>query len=344
MLRILLLLSIAFSSIALGSQNSGSPGELEKKREEYFLAEFISGWDQKKKNDAWRSYGKKERLNLFLHYKDEYNRGNKSRSFDLARIFLEGDIDESYSHQVVNWLIESIPTSQGRAEAILGFLHETGRFVEKDRNRAIDYYEQGWSKEDASAAYHLARIRLPELSSREEKEEFVRFTNIARQKNYDRYGGERGMLRVYRETNAELTGNLLGPIAFELAVDYAEGNDIEKNLEQAASYYAAAAFSGIQKANLELAYMFQSGNGVEKNEQQATTYFYRAAFCWTFPEVMEREEPFRYDEALCEVAAAELEKISSEYRQARKSYKPAEIDPFPQWAEDQLVETWATMR
>lgn len=238
---------------------------------------------------------------------DRYSSGKTKRALNLAKIYLEGEIEGDYSDEVIRWLEDATRTSHGEAESILGYLHEIGHLVPKDQDMAISYYRQGWEKKAPFAGYRLAR-QLYEASPGTDNEKIVQMLNIAAHENSERHVfGSRlaEQDEVLGRTYGRLIADLLGPIAFELAVDYVQGRGVAKDLEKAASFYASAAGTGIQEAHLALAYMFRFGQGVAKDETEEKFRFYKAAACLTFPEVMERPEPFRYDEELCKQAALE---------------------------------------
>ncbi len=90
--------------------------------------------------------------------------------------------------------------------------------------------------------------------------------------------------------NAEMPPADAGPIAlreaaasgdakafFEIASRYADGRGVEKDLKQAAKYYAKAADSGFAPAQFRIGSFYEKGLGVERDAGKAKTWYQMAA-------------------------------------------------------------------
>ncbi|MEM9624698.1 MAG: hypothetical protein AAGA21_00585 [Pseudomonadota bacterium] len=322
-------LIFAFSSSVVLANNASLTGkdleefmDLNKKRASYFSAIYSDKKiDKSAKQLAIESYGTKERDKLFSIYLERYRSGKMQYGFILAMIYLEGGIDGGHSGDVVTWLRKAIPTKNGDAEAILGILYDNGHLVSQDGDQALEYFQQGWAKKSPIAGYHLAR-RLYLASQEDNKETVVEMLATARNEHIERYMLGSGMTEdpISGAIYGRLIRELLGPIAFNLAADYARENGVQPDLEKAAQFYAYAAHAGLQRAHLALAYMYKHGDGLEKDEDRAAERFKAAASC--YPWFLERPEPFNYELELCQAADKEFAQIADRQRANEASIWP----------------------
>ena len=75
----------------------------------------------------------------------------------------------------------------------------------------------------------------------------------------------------------ELAKNGNANIQYNLGVIFANGRDVEKDLERAAYWFNQSSLNGNANAQYKLGYMYEKGLGDEKNIEKTVKYFLLAA-------------------------------------------------------------------
>ena len=75
----------------------------------------------------------------------------------------------------------------------------------------------------------------------------------------------------------ELAKNGNADIQYNLGVIFANGREVEKDLERAAYWFNQSSLNGNAKAQYKLGYMYEKGLGVQKNIERAVKQFLLAA-------------------------------------------------------------------
>lgn len=232
----------------------------------------------------------------------------------VAQILTAGDRSSENQQRILVLLNDAISLNNGVAEATLGFLYEEGAWVERDINRAIGYYQEGWRKGAAQAGYHIARHMLPggELPTNEEAAYELLSglkTRVSSQPLPElRVGESDPRWEVYAVINP-----LLGPLAYKRAAAAARSS----NMDAAFDFYLEAAQAGLHEAQLAVAYLYRS----RRLQPELSDYQRSGAESWEklwFRNASNCTDPSRSTE-LCQQASAELQNIDIRIRDRRQA-------------------------
>ncbi|VYU67695.1 sel1 repeat family protein [Clostridium tertium] len=145
-----------------------------------------------------------------------------------------------------NPLEDSLEDEEISSEEYLltGELYYLGKNVDKDYNKAKEYFEKAAKEGNEHAESYLGLF-------------------------YEKgYGGEKNMEKaLYWYKKAALKGNIFSQ--YSLGYIYYEGKDVEKNSQYSFKWYMEAAESGFAPAQYALSYLYKNGEGCEKSNFKA---------------------------------------------------------------------------
>lgn len=147
---------------------------------------------------------------------------------------------------------EAADLGHARAQFYMGYLHDTGKGVEKNYDEAIRWYRMAAEKGYSNAWYNLGLL-------------------------YDDGEGvtqDKAQAAEYYHSAAELG---LAKAMFSLALMYDNGTGVEQNYAEAVRWYRAAAEKGHAKAQNNLGNRYKKGKGVERNYAEAARWYRSAA-------------------------------------------------------------------
>lgn len=204
--------------------------------------------------DVYRKgwYGLKRDPDKALRY---YQRAAALGSFEAEyRIaWLLVNQSSSHPHQVPAFNLLQELAAEGHPQALcdLGDLYLEGRLVEKDLNKARDYYVSAAQAGAVEAAFKLGLFYQTEESMPDYSLSFAWFLKAAE--------GD------------------FAPAQLQVGHLYRDGRGGPKNYEQAAYWYSKAAAQGSSNAALELADLYHAGKGVGRSFVEAARLYESAA-------------------------------------------------------------------
>ena len=238
----------------------------------------------------------------FKWFKESAEQGVRSAQNMLGRYYEEGWGTEKDEKQAVEWYRKAAEQGYEMAQRNLAVCYEFGRGVQKDLDQAIEWYRKA-----AEQGNEDAKIRADEL----EKNKVLKNANdSAVGGNYREELPTKAKKNALQETfeireatrpksqNANLHSTIhdaqnetesyfneckscaeSGDVRkqYELAVCYAAGDGIPKNLNQAFYWYQKSAYQGYAQAQYALATCYLKGMGTDKNISNAKYWYEKAA-------------------------------------------------------------------
>ncbi len=136
----------------------------------------------------------------------------------------------------------------------LGKMYAQGLGVEKDEQRAVEYYQKAEKAYNIDAAYELAEMLLAEAKDKNDE----RFQTGLKYLKRAAYAGQANAL------------NQLGEM-------YEQGNNVTKDYKSAFGFYLMGALKGDAKSQFNVARLYFSGKGAPQDYENGLKWMSRAA-------------------------------------------------------------------
>lgn len=136
----------------------------------------------------------------------------------------------------------------------LGKMYAQGLGVEKDEQRAVEYYQKAEKAYNIDAAYELAEMLLDEAKDKNDE----RFQTGLKYLKRAAYAGQANAL------------NQLGEM-------YEQGNNVTKDYKSAFGFYLMGALKGDAKSQFNVARLYFSGKGAPQDYENGLKWMSRAA-------------------------------------------------------------------
>ena len=206
---------------------------------------------------------------------------NENFNEKLVTLLDEGKYDQAFS--IVNKKVEQ---NDSNAENAMGILYLNGFWVQKDQQKALEWFEKSVKNDgNASSYYNIAAIIMgyPE-SKRNLKKIFEYNSKAVEGKHPDAYNLQ-GILYlngIYVDKDKNKAFNLFQEGAklgsrsaqYNLASCYQDGNGISKNLEKAYFWYNKAHEQDNPLATIRLASLYANGEYVGRDLNKAIQLLY----------------------------------------------------------------------
>ena len=160
----------------------------------------------------------------------------------------ENEIPADYE-RAMQWFTKALKKDYAPAYRHLGYMYERGYGVEKDMDKAVEYWKAGADKEDTYCIYNTGIMYLTYY----EKDSAA-------------------IPYLLRAAEKELT-----EARTQLAMCYYHGRGVEKDHHQAFHWAKLAAEDGSPRAQLYMGFLYEDGRVMERNMAEAIEWFTRAA-------------------------------------------------------------------
>lgn len=207
-----------------------------------------------------------------VHYADSIRKAAQSgdviAQFKLAAMYYEGKGLQRNNEEAAKWYRKAAEQDHVEAQFLLGIMYERGDGVQRNDDLAYK-----WISLAAQQGHPRARTLL-------ESDKWLLYLDA---KTPDKEGpGEPGpqMPEVPREQVDEYlrkAGEGDVDAQYNLGIIYYHGEGVEKDFEQALSWFQKAAEQGDVDAQYNLGFMYGRGEGVKKDHGQSVQWFTRAA-------------------------------------------------------------------
>lgn len=188
----------------------------------------------------------------------------------------QNEMDNKNYKNAFNILEKLIAKNDDFAKNEMGFFYEKGIFVEKDINKAIQFYGEAGNNNYIPAMYNIGRLKLEDGNAAEafsifnkiEDQNYAPALNLlgVMYNNGDYVDKDLDKAFLYYKKSAEL-GN---PDAkFNLGQMYFYGEGVEQDYIKSFYWYDASAKKNYDFAKIQLAILYYKGYGVEKNIEKA---------------------------------------------------------------------------
>jgi len=166
----------------------------------------------------------------------------------------------------------------------LGYMYSNGYGVEKDYNKAVEYYTISHNSGNIIASHNLGFMYLNGYGVEKDYNKAIEYYTIAHNSDniiatcdlgmmyLNGYGVEKDYNKAIEYyTIAHNSGNIIATCG--LGMTYLNGYRVEKDYNKAVEYYTIAHNSGNIIASHNLGMMYYKGYGVENDYNKAVEYF-----------------------------------------------------------------------
>ena len=177
--------------------------------------------------------------------------------YTLAGMYLKGRGVEKDEEKAFEWYEKSAKQNFAPAQFRLAWMYFNGRGVEKDEEKAFEWCEKSAKQNFAPAQFRLAWMYFNGRGVEKDEEKAFEWCEKSAKLNY-----------VLAQ--------------FTLAWMYLNGRGVEKDEEKAFEWYEKSAKLNYAPAQFRLAGMYLKGRGVEKDEEKAFEWYEKSAkleFC-----------------------------------------------------------------
>ncbi len=189
---------------------------------------------------------KEKILNTFF---DKVEKGDDFALYKLSDIYLK---DKNLDTKTKNEILDILQKKEKNDKYIADRLGEIYLKVEKNQEKAFEYFEKAANENCHSALNNIAYCYANGLGVEKDEKKAVEYYQKAANSN-----------------NGEAMHNL--------GFCYANGLGVEKDEKKAIEYYQKAADFNNADAIYNLGFCYEKGRGVEKDEKKAIEYYQKAA-------------------------------------------------------------------
>ena len=168
--------------------------------------------------------------------------------YALALMYLNGIGVEKDEEKAFEWYEKSAKLNYAPAQLALAGMYLNGRGVEKDEEKAFEWCEKSAKLNYAPAQFNLALMYLEGMGVEKDEEKAFEWYEKSAKLNY-------------------------APAQFTLALMYLYGIGVEKDEEKAFEWCEKSAKLNYAPAQSSLAWMYLNGIGAEKNEEKAFEWY-----------------------------------------------------------------------
>ena len=176
------------------------------------------------------------------------NAGGAYVQYVLAWMYSYGVGVEKDEEKAFEWYEKSAKQNYAPAQNNLALMYLEGVGVEKDEEKAFEWYEKSAKQNFAFAQNNLAWMYSNGIGVEKDEEKAFEWCEKSAKQNF-----------AFAQNN--------------LALMYLEGVGVEKDEEKAFEWYEKSAKLNYVPAQLALAEMYSNGIGVEKDEEKASEWY-----------------------------------------------------------------------
>ena len=174
--------------------------------------------------------------------------GGAYGQYALAWMYSNGIGVEKDEEKAFEWYKKSTKLNYAPAQFALAWIYFNGIGVEKDEEKAFEWYEKSAKLNFAPAQFALAGMYLNGIGVEKDEEKAFEWYEKSAKLNY-------------------------APAQLNLAEMYSNGVGVEKDEEKAFEWCEKSAKLNYVPAQLALAEMYSNGVGVEKDEEKASEWY-----------------------------------------------------------------------
>ena len=214
--------------------------------------------------------------------------GNRYAQFDLGWAYEYGQGIEKDLHLALQWYQKSAAQGYAAAQHKIGQAYQYGSFgLIKDITQAILWYQKAAAQNNRSAQYALGLCYQQGTGVQKDLQKATQYFYLAAMQG-DTEGALFNLMAHYQ--NDEVPINDLAKcrecflkfasiawVQVGLGDIYLHGKGVEKNYAEALQWYRKAAEQDSGMAYYKIACCYEQGLGVEKNPEEARKYFLKAA-------------------------------------------------------------------
>ena len=223
-----------------------------------------------------KGYGciKNEKIGFLMRY-DSAQKGNRRAQRVLGSSYRWGWGVQKDLEKAVEWYTKAAEQGDVTAQYNLGICYFCGKGVDRDEKKAVEWYTKAAEQGDVDAQYSLGKCYYYGRGVEEDFEKAMEWNAKAVKQGHTK--AQEIMFTYY----GQLAQLLLHPkhidAQYNLGICYYCGKGVDRDEKKAVKWYTEAAEQGYARAQCSLGYCYEYGKGVEQDLEKAVEWYTKAA-------------------------------------------------------------------